>query len=285
MEHPALVCRRKRSEPHARLVSFPHAGGSEHDYAGWDESLPRWLEVHSIAYPGRGSRPGEPFYESMEAAAVECHAAIRTIADRPLFLVGHSFGALMAVEVAMRLTTDGMSPLRLFVSSMPPPHLVTAWKVSLTAMPDAQLLTALARRGWLSAATAENGGTALVGYALPSLRADLRLLEMYERHSATVLVPITAIAGELDASVSLAELKEWAQWSAGEFEVETVHGGGHFFIETHDGLLCAIIALSVVSLAVSNSSGLINADSRARASPGTSFDCRNGASRPCRGVS
>ena len=52
MEHPALTCFQQRGESHARLICFPHTGGGAHAYADWGQSLPGWLEVHSVAYLG-----------------------------------------------------------------------------------------------------------------------------------------------------------------------------------------------------------------------------------------
>jgi len=251
MEHPALTCFQQRGESHARLICFPHTGGGAHAYADWGQSFSGWLEVHSVAYPGRGSRLGDAFCESLEAVATECCAAIRMIADRPLFLLGHSFGALVAIEVALRLEADGLTPLRVFfASSMAPPQLMSRWSLSLTAMPDAQLLTALARRGWLSAAVGKIGGPAVVKYGLPPLRVDLRLLESYKYCPATKSMPITAIGGELDGSVSRVELDAWSIWSNSEFEVKIVRGGRHFHIETHVELMRAMISSSIVRLAV-----------------------------------
>lgn len=250
MEHPALTCFQQRGESHARLICFPHTGGGAHAYADWGQSFSGWLEVHSVAYPGRGSRLGDAFCESLEAVATECCAAIRMIADRPLFLLGHSFGALVAIEVALRLEADGLTPLRVFASSMAPPQLMSRWSLSLTAMPDAQLLTALARRGWLSAAVGKIGGPAVVKYGLPPLRVDLRLLESYKYFPAIKSMPITAIGGELDGSVSRVELDAWSIWSNSEFEVKIVRGGRHFHIETHVELMRAMISSSIVRLAV-----------------------------------
>ena len=95
MEHPALQCFTPRSEPAVRLICFPHAGGGAHAFAEWGALLPDWIEVHGVAYPGRGARSAEAFAASFEALAAECASAARTLRDRPIALLGHSFGALV----------------------------------------------------------------------------------------------------------------------------------------------------------------------------------------------
>ena len=99
MEHPALACFARRAEPRARLVCFPHAGGGAHAFATWGELLPEWVEVHAVAYAGRGPRLKEPFAEDWRSLIAECAAAVRTVADRPVALFGHSFGATVAVSL------------------------------------------------------------------------------------------------------------------------------------------------------------------------------------------
>ena len=232
MEHPALACFARRAEPRARLVCFPHAGGGAHAFATWGELLPEWVEVHAVAYAGRGPRLKEPFAEDWRSLIAECAAAVRTVADRPVALFGHSFGATVAVAVAALLKQEGRAPLRVFASASPPPQ--AAAPLDLGDLPDAELVAELARRGWLSAAAREAGGAALVTHALPPLRADLGLLDEARAAmgAAAPAAPLTAVGGADDATCDRADLERWAPWTAA-LTVAVVEGGGHFYVETH----------------------------------------------------
>ena len=108
--------------PRLRLVCFPHAGGTPAAFRGWADRLPPEVELLIACYPGRHNRFADPLWTRMEPLADEAAAALLRLPDVPTALFGHSMGAAVAYEAAVRLQAAGRPPLRLFVSGHPAPH-------------------------------------------------------------------------------------------------------------------------------------------------------------------
>ncbi|HGP4332947.1 TPA: pyochelin biosynthesis editing thioesterase PchC, partial [Pseudomonas aeruginosa] len=101
--------------PHLRLACFPHAGGSASFFRSWSERLPPDIDLLALQYPGREDRFNEAPATRLEDLADGAALALRDFADAPLALFGHSLGAALAYETALRLESAG-APLRhLFV--------------------------------------------------------------------------------------------------------------------------------------------------------------------------
>ncbi|WP_138796198.1 thioesterase II family protein, partial [Escherichia coli] len=107
--HPA-------AEPPTRLVCFPHAGGSAAYFHGVSRALSPAVDVLAVQYPGRQDRRHEPLIDSIDGLAARVREELAPWTDRPLALFGHSMGAMVAFEVALRLTADGAAPSVLFAS-------------------------------------------------------------------------------------------------------------------------------------------------------------------------
>src|SRR5262249_49686975 len=89
-----------------RLFCFPWSGASASSYGALAASLPDWIEAIAVQLPGRGSRKDEPAQARLAPLAGQIVRAFDAeLADRPgpFALFGHSFGALLAYEVARRL--------------------------------------------------------------------------------------------------------------------------------------------------------------------------------------
>jgi len=99
------------------LFCFPFAGGAASAFGNWAANFADNITICPIQYPGRETRWSDPGFEQLSAL-------VDTLADdfadrwpsRFAFL-GHSFGALVAYELARTLTQRGHpTPLRLFLS-------------------------------------------------------------------------------------------------------------------------------------------------------------------------
>ncbi|MGA5203680.1 thioesterase II family protein [Streptomyces variegatus] len=209
----------------ATLYCFPHAGGAAGEYARWAEYAPG-LRLVAVQPPGRAHNLGERALTAMPELVSEILAQVQF--TPPFALFGHSLGALIAYEVARALEPR---PLRLFVSSCPPPPLPGRAQ-PLHLLDDSALHAEIERRwGPLPAATRSDED--LLSAALACYRADLQVLETYEFVPGPRLrCPVTAVAGAGEPEGG-AWMTGWRDHTDGAFE-SFVRPGGHF--HTRDDL-------------------------------------------------
>lgn len=219
--------------PRARLVCMPHAGGSASFFRGWREPLPADVDLLAVQYPGREDRFGEACASDMQALAEGTAHALRDYADRPLFLFGHSLGASLAYEVALRLERDGRPLRRVFVSAHPPPH---QQRCSDVYCQDDEALIEDVRR-------LAGGGPTLLdepdvrAMFLPMLRADYRVIETYRRVEPPPLqAPIEVLLPLEDSEFSREEALSW-QALSGDRLVVHEFDGGHFYLQQQPAAL------------------------------------------------
>src|SRR4051812_19842563 len=112
-----FVSRETGTPAGARVFCFPHAGGNLRTFLGWQAGLGADAEILAVCRPGREHRADEPA-PTIEEYVDGATAAIRAACehdDRPVYLFGHSLGALVAFEVTRRLA--GLLSLRHLVAS------------------------------------------------------------------------------------------------------------------------------------------------------------------------
>ncbi|MEO5876849.1 MAG: alpha/beta fold hydrolase [Streptosporangiaceae bacterium] len=214
-------------ESTVRLVCFPHAGGSANFYFPVSAKLSPTVEVRAVQYPGRQDRRKEANIGDIHELADAAFEAVRTLADMPLAFFGHSMGAVVAYEVALRLEQAGVAPLtRLFVSGRRAPSRYRSDRVHER---DDQGVVAELRR-------LSGTGTDLLGdpetleMILPAVRNDYRAIETY-RHAPgrTVNCPVSVLIGDSDPQVTTAEADAWSEHTTGSFDLR-VFPGGHFYL-------------------------------------------------------
>lgn len=195
--------------PRLRLACFPHAGGSASFFRSWSERLPPDIDLLALQYPGREDRFNEAPATRLEDLADGAALALRDFADAPLALFGHSLGAALAYETALRLESAG-APLRhLFVSAHPAPHRQRGG--ALHRGDEAALLEDVRRQGGASELLEDADLRALF---LPILRADYQAIETYRRAQPIALAcALDVLLGEHDEEVSAAEAQAWSDAS------------------------------------------------------------------------
>lgn len=221
-----LRCRTPRHSPSARLICLPHAGGTAGPYAAWGAGFPDDMELSAVQYPGREDRLGEPPADDLETLVTGLCAALLPLAERPLVLFGHSFGAVVAYEAARRLTAWGRAPDHLVVSGRRAPSLPA--RGDMHTRPDDDLVAELVRLGGTRGDLLAD--PAVRDVYLPAVRADFKLAETYHRSACPPLgCPVTAVMGETDTEVDEAQARAWAVHTTGPFELRAFPGGHFYF--------------------------------------------------------
>ncbi|MBY0278544.1 alpha/beta fold hydrolase [Candidatus Binatia bacterium] len=239
--HAERWCRvpRPRVEPLLRLYCFPYAGAGAWLFRDWGEQLPESTEVVAVELPGRGTRMAEEPVTRLAALASEL---AERLAERPgaFALFGHSFGGLLAFEVAQALRCRGRTPLHLFVSATLPPQLCRPAR-RLHELEREALVRELVRLGGIPPEILAD--RAFLERVLKPVRADLEAFETHEfAPGAPLRCPITVFGGTRDPSVSRRQLEEWSLHTEAEFALQMLPGD-HFFVRApQSGLLAAVRA-------------------------------------------
>ena len=252
---PQLVVVQPREHAHARLVAFPHAGGWASAYHEWE--LPAEIELWAVQAPGRGPRHAEPACTSLDLYVDGVVRALHPLLETgiPFAFFGHSFGAIAAAEVTLRLVERRLTaPLVLLLSAHPAPGvpLDTAQATMSQLETDAQLLEALQIWGFAPEALGSTDeDAALLTLTMPPIRTDLALRERYCATRAMdaragrppmprLPVPLHIFGGETDRSVALENLLAWEQFAPASTAVPpafscTLCPGGHSYADAAAG--------------------------------------------------
>lgn len=234
--HVLRACR----APRTRLVCVPYAGAGATVFASW--ILDHDIEVCAVQPPGRQERLRERPVESIDAMADGLLAALDSRGPLPTAIYGHSFGAVLAFEVARRLDELGRSVLSLIVGGREPPHLPRRHP-PIGHLTDDELLQAIHARYGTSLALLRN--QELMSVVLPALRSDIRALEGYRhRDHAVIDAPITVLRGLRDATTRAEDCAAWGALSRASTTVHEIDAG-HFFVDSHRNWVQAHVSKAI----------------------------------------
>ncbi|MFF4579766.1 thioesterase II family protein [Streptomyces sp. NPDC001389] len=229
---------RPRDGAAVRLYCLPWAGSGASVYRSWARTFPAEVEVVPVALPGRERRLREEPLRTVDAVADALVPVLREDIDRPYALFGHSMGALVSFEAALRLTRDGLPPVRLFVSGSRAPHRPLHYG-GLHTLEPGPFLEAVRRF------QPEPGGALddddLAELILPALHADFAAAETYQRPAGTrVACPVSAFGGDADPLVDAADVTAWRRHTSGPFTSCEI-AGGHLFVTTQQSRMCELV--------------------------------------------
>jgi len=212
-----------------RLFALPYAGGGAAGFFRWRQAMPRGIEVLPIQLPGREARIGEPPITEMRKLVREISDAVTPLTDRPFALLGHSMGGWLAFELAREMRRRGArSPNLLIVAASPAPHRSRA-AGPIHRLPDVEFVAEISRR-FDGIPPAARANRELLQLMLPTMRADMQLLETYQYVDEPPLdADILALGGAEDHTVSPTELVEWRHYTSTRFSSRLLPGG-HFFL-------------------------------------------------------
>jgi pimeloyl-ACP methyl ester carboxylesterase len=107
--------------------------GSASDYRTWDKQIPEFGKYyHTIAYSRRFHFPNEPISENVDYSMIQhvddLEAFLKSLSDKPIHLVGHSYGAFICLLLAIKnpglirtLVLAEPPVVTLYVSNTPKP--------------------------------------------------------------------------------------------------------------------------------------------------------------------
>lgn len=239
-----LVCRSRSPQAQLRLLTIPSAGSGSGLFHAWEARLPRWVEHWSVMAPGRESRFSETVPTRLLNHVEAIGAALEELEKIPLIIFGHSMGGRIGFELAHRIRDWGRPlPLHLFLSSIPAPSRYGREEPD-HLLGDEELLHVVQRR-WGGFPPEVERYPELVRTALRVLRADLHALETHQTRTAGPLaIPISALGGRDDPSVSEEDLRSWGEETTGDFEVH-LFSGGHRYLESASEAVLSLLVRRV----------------------------------------
>lgn len=228
----------------SRLVCLPHAGGSASFYFPVSAALSPDVDVVAVQYPGRQDRRFEPAAESIEELADSIFRALGSERDG-LALFGHSMGAVVGLELARRLQDAGSPPAVLFASGRRGPSVDRA--ESVHKRDDAGLIAEILSLNGTDPILVQE--PQVLEMILPALRADYRLVEVYQYCPAEPLsCPVVALIGDADRRVDADEVQAWRCETTASFELH-VFPGGHFYLIAQQGPVIDQVRRSLLQIA------------------------------------
>ncbi|MFJ9107931.1 thioesterase II family protein [Streptomyces sp. NPDC102283] len=214
--------------PRARLVCLPHAGGSPSFFRDWPRHLDPEIELSAVCYPGRQTRFADPVITDMRVMADRLAAVLATGSDLPLWLFGHSMGALLAYETALTLREGFGRPVAgLLVSGAVPPHRNESRGIHTRG--DEAIVADVLDMG--AAESELLADPEFRAFLLPAFRADYELIETYRPTpgAAPLDAPLTACFGTEDEDARR-WVDEWRAYGSGPTAVVS-YPGDHFYLQ------------------------------------------------------
>jgi pyochelin biosynthetic protein PchC len=215
-------------------LCFAHAGAGTTPFAPWRRSLPDWVDLFAFLAPGREERQAEPALRCVEALVADAMPDILGLAS-PLVLIGHSFGACLAFEVAHTLVACGRPPGHLVILGAAAPGHRSPPRID----DDRGIEETLMRLGADTSPLARPEVRAMI---LPSLRADFAAQIAYWPLPRDPLpVPVSVFYGQDDPSMTAEDAHAWKRACSEDCEVMAVRGGHFFPRECRDVVIAAVI--------------------------------------------
>ena len=212
-----------------RLFCLPYAGGGASIFKPWKQKLSSKIEVCPIQLPGRESRFSEPLFNKLKPLIDTLTPLIKPYLDRPYALLGYSFGAIVAFELARKLREKDLAePFCLYAVACRAPQLPDL-DLPMHTMADDQFIEALIKLQGIPEGILQD--SELMELYLPVLRADFKIFETYFYSQGQPFnFPIKAFGGVEDTKVSQAQLESWSKQSTHSFSLKMIPGN-HFFVD------------------------------------------------------
>lgn len=221
----------------ARIFCFAHAGGNPRSFLNWQPALAADAELVAVLPPHPpGGRLALTDYIDGAARAIKQAAAED---PRPIYLFGHSLGALVAFEVCRRLRSE-RALAHLVVSALAAPRLLPSARVQELSRKDgSEFADALVFFGGMPPELLTE--PELLEVLLPGVQADFRLAAQYRyRPDDPLDIELTVITGDSDPHIGPDQVEPWRTECLREPTVRWV-AGGHFYFEDDPSLIIDLL--------------------------------------------
>lgn len=224
---PWLVGPRQFIPTAPRLVVLPHAGGGPAFYRSLTQVLEPELACWVVHYPGRERRIADPLPASLEELADTVAAEISQRIEAPLVLFGHSLGAAVAHEVALRIPENILG-------------LIISGRGARTVVKREQAVHLLSDEALIEEVCDMNATPSEVlahpelrSLLLPAIRSDYRIVETHTNDDLTILdIPIITYVGADDPVTAPDEMDSWAGRTR-HLMRQRVFPGDHFYFASN----------------------------------------------------
>jgi medium-chain acyl-[acyl-carrier-protein] hydrolase len=194
----------------------------------WMRGLSPVFQVCAIQLPGRENRRSEPPFRRMPPLVTQLTDAMEPHLETPFAFFGHSFGGLLAFEIARELRRRRCpGPVHFVASARAAPQLRSG-VTPISGLPEPEFMVQIQRR-YNAIPEAILADRDLMQMYLPVLRADLEILETHIHVAeAPLACSISVFGGSDDRTVTREQLEGWRLQTSGTFKL-TMFPGDHFF--------------------------------------------------------
>lgn len=223
---------RRKAEPARagahKLFMFHSMGAAASMFGHFLYHPPAGAEVWCIQLPGRENRAAEAPYTNLTQLLDDLEAALLPLLDEGGYsFYGHSFGGIVAFELARRLRRHGREPRHLFCSATMAPHITLTWK-NRDVMRESTISSNSEQK--LLGLMSYIDDVDFVRQILPGMRRDMPLLMGYDyQEQAPLSCPVTVFSALEDEVTLPEEMAAWRAQTTGAFRQELVHGD-HWFV-------------------------------------------------------
>ncbi len=231
--------KREFSPSTIQLVCFPYAGGGTAHYYRWPSMISDRFVVLPVHLPGRENRFHETAIDHMDTMTEALYTHVAPSLRPPFALFGHSMGALIAYELALRLVADGRSPDYLVVSACRSPARMMTEERRHELPAEAMIQSLIRDYGTVGATSDEE--LDIMRLLSATIQCDLRMVEMYTHTPTTPLpCPILAISATEDTKVTRSDVSDWRHYTTNSFTMRTFPGN-HFYLREQDAALIRLL--------------------------------------------
>lgn len=222
-----------------RLICLPYAGAGTSIFKDWGEYTEK-LQIIPTQLPGREKRFSEKCVSKITEAIEDISSQVLPQLDdgASIALFGHSFGAILAYELA-KTFMEGyqFNVVGLFVSGSPNPWERRTRRA--TGLSDDDFIQRVEEfAGYSHPALADRD---MVEIILPALRADVEMHELYEPPNDNPLpLEITTIRGNRDLLVTAKQMQQWNKASTYKICNKELQGG-HMYLTDKKGELIQLM--------------------------------------------